>query len=132
MINQLIQYLRTEYPTYTFVKRLDPTDKQEVIVVRSAGGVPTGYPMQRVDQLIQIIVRSQDRTKSESRANEIYFLLKEKFDFTLDAVVELSEPAVNLAKIYATNVPGDFSQEGTGIYQFLINLTAIYSDVPVS
>lgn len=132
MINNLIQYLRDQFPTYLFVKRLDPTDKQACIVVRSAGGVPTGYPMQRVDELVQIICRSQDRTEAESRASEIYFFLKEKFDFDLPSVPALSLDAVTIAKFHASQVPGDFSQEGTGVYQFLVNFVAIYSDVPVT
>jgi len=131
VVNNLIQYLRTEFPQYTFVKRIDPTDKQELFIVRSMGGNPTGYPMQRVDQLIQIISRSQDRTKAESRAQEIYLKLKERFDFTLPAIPALLLGEVNLAKFSASSVPGDFSEEGTGVYQFLLNFVAIYSDAPV-
>ena len=127
MTNQLIQYLRTQFPTLKFVTLLDPNDKQEAIVVRPTGGTVEGYPMERIDATVQIIVRSQDRNKAQTRMNGIYLLLKERFDFTLPAVPTLSLPEINCAKFSANQYPGEFSLEG-GVYGYVCNFTATFSD----
>lgn len=133
MINNLIQYLRTEFPDLTFVQLLDPTNKQTTIVVREiGGGTVTGYPMERVDVPVQIISRGQDRLVAKNNITAIYLDLKERFDFTLPAVPALSLAEVNLARFGANQTPGDLSQIGTGVYEYVVNFTATYSDKSVS
>jgi hypothetical protein len=133
MIYNLIQYLRDTFPLYTFVQLLDPSDTQATIVVRElGGGSVTGYPMERVDSPVQIISRGQDRFVAKQVIEDIYLELKEKFDFTLPAVLELSLPELTLARIQANQTPGDMSQSGAGVYEYVVNFTVTYSDKTVS
>jgi len=133
MINNLIQYLRDTFPTYTFVQLLDPTDTQTTIVVRElGGGAVTGYPMERVDAPVQIISRNQDRFEAKAAITAIYLDIKERFDFVLPAVPELGLTEVTVARIQANQTPGDLSQPSTGIYEYVVNFTVTYSDKAVS
>ena len=132
MIHQLIEYLRTVFPTYTFVTLLDYSDTQETIVVRETGGSISGYPMERVDATVQIVSRGQDSFLAKERIQNIYLELKEKFDFDLPAVPDLGLTALNIARIQANQFPGDLTEVGTGVYEYVVNFTLTYSDKPVS
>jgi hypothetical protein len=128
MINQLVAYLRAQFPAYNFVLFYDPKDKQDTIAVRLTGGSVEGYPMERVDATFQVIVKSQDRQLALGRILDIYSYLKENFDFDLPAVPALSLPAVNVAKLSANQYPGEVSIDGSGVYNYVCNFTCVFSD----
>lgn len=128
MINQLLEYLRAAFPTLQFTQLLDTDDPQEIIIVRGTGGPSSGYPMNRIDATFQIISQSQDRYNAEQNALSVYNYVQERFDIDLPAIPELSLQILNVAKISANQYPSDFTQQASGVYQWLFNITVVFSN----
>lgn len=112
MIYNLVQYLRTEFPTETIyinsatliAGQTEIPDR--IVIVRSTGG--TEKPWLRYSEpTIQILTRDNNSPASEKLARDIYNKITSRFGLILPAIIigSTTYPAIQTAQISAIQLP---------------------------
>ena len=128
MIFNLVQYLRTEFPTetiYADVEHLTSTQEHipdRRIIVSDTGG--TEQPWTRYSEpTVQILVRDTNNPASRKLAYDIFNELTSRFGLILPAIIvgSITYPQIETAQIIAIQKPYCLGADDNGRIEYTTN-----------
>jgi hypothetical protein len=129
MIYHLLYDLQTQFPSYSItVEGTTQLDAQEYILIRETGGAARGYPDDRVDASVQVIVRHQDQYEARQIARNIYAHWRERHSVTLQPHPDSGESAILVRRLAATQPPYTTGKNADGTTTYNNNYSLTYQD----
>ena len=125
MINNLVQFLRTQLPTINFVANGWTTGSdQSSILVMQSGGDPDHY-YERTDWRAQLMARDKNSNAAKIQIETVYDLLKNRFHLLLPAVTvnKILYPAIQTYQISPIQSPGFVGADDANLLMWSFNIT---------
>jgi hypothetical protein len=129
MIFHLLYDIQTQFPTYTIIgEGVINNDIQEYILLRESTGSSEGYPDNRIDAQVQVIVNDQDQFTCRTKAVAIFDYLRERHNITLvphpDDVS--GTPSLFIRRVAAIQPPASNGRQSNGTFQYSNNYVLTY------
>ena len=123
MIFNLLQYLITNFPLYSFcVDGFKVSSPDNINALNGSGGEPEKRTGQRTSR-VQVLTRNFSSFEAKKQAEAIYDKIQSKFGLTLPAYSEGADsfPAVVAHEINPLNVPYLLGTDENGRYLYTTN-----------
>ena len=131
MIYNLVQYLITNLPSFSFVANgLNSGSPNTVTIVSDTGGM-VDHNTGRKDFTVQILSRSKDNFTVQKQSQTIFDLINNKFGLILPEVTVSGTvfPEIKTYRIVSLQAPGYIgtSEDNYEMYSFNVIITLNYS-----
>ncbi len=134
MIFHFLYDLQSQFPSYNLIgEGVVDLDPQEYILIRESTGASQGYPDNRIDAQVQIIVNDQDQFTARSKANAIFDYMRERHNITLDPHPDDASgtPALFIRRVAALQPPSSNGRQENGAFQYTNNYLLTYQSPTV-
>jgi len=128
MIYHFRQYLKDQFPALQIVPEFrDPSDRQDCVIVREGSGASEGYPLDRIDATVQVIVRAKSSYTARDTARQIFVFCRESHNFDLPAGIT-GDADLRIKHMKCLQPPYSTGQEPSGPFMYVFNVLFTYQD----
>ncbi len=123
MIYNLWEYLKTTFPSYSFiVDGWEGTDPTESVLIKQTGG-DVAHWFDRIDPTVQVLVRSNSKVTAKQTADAIFDELRNRFGLILPAVTvgSITYPELTTAQISPIQNPGYIGTDENKNHMYSVN-----------
>lgn len=124
MIDQFVAWLKTQFPTYTFIQdNFDKRSPNECTLVRSTGG-EIAHDHDRRDPTLQFLTRNRDRYECKKQSNTIFEGIINRFHLTIPSVTIGTDvyPSFVAARIVPIQLPGLIGSDDEMRFMYSFNI----------